>query len=151
MEDEINAKISGAAPATRNVTAFLLASQDAMDVTINSAYGENFSIFVKNEADEDFSISGVLAQYEGIDLGKINSPQGGALWLVPAKNGLVISWPTNLSIMNKLVSLKGQFRGQFSVNVDFVFHCLVDDEHKTFRKRISGQVDALNRHMIGYI
>jgi diguanylate cyclase (GGDEF)-like protein len=123
----------------------LPASQEAIDVRIDGIQAQMFSIILTNNADQPFVINGVIAQHDGSALGKINRPEKG--WVVPARGCLVVSWPPNNNVSGELVRLVGQYKQQYSADIDFVFHCRVASVYKEFRKRIRVQVDPINKHL----
>ncbi len=127
------------------VSAGLLASQEAIDVRVESGHAQAFSIVVNNNADQEFVVIGVLAEHEGSALGKINRAAKG--WLVPARGRVVISWLPDINVSGELVRLVGEYKQQYAASIDFVFHCRVAGSQKQFRKRVRVQVDPMNKYL----
>jgi len=130
------------------VLTFLPASQEALNVRVTSGHSQHFSILVGNDADEEVVIAGVAPEWNSSALAKIHRPPDGIRWAIPAKGSLQITWPNSANVVSNLVRLREQGRGQFSADIDFVFHCSVDDERKQFRKRVKVQVDPPNLSLL---
>jgi hypothetical protein len=123
-------------------------TQEALDVRIESGWGQQFSIVLSNNSDQAFAVIGVSVEYEGTTLGTINRPQKDTAWAVAAKGRTVISWPPNTNVVNDLIKTKREHRQQYSARVDFIFQCEVDRQSTQFRKRILVQVDPMNRYVL---
>ena len=129
---------------------FLPASQEAIDVRLESAHSQDFSIVVTNNADEPVRVNGVLPHFNETPLGTINRPTDGKMWMAEPHGRIRIPWPQQANITTELVTLRGQWEGSFIAFVDFVFQCVVNRQAKEFKKRIRVQVDAVNRSAVQY-
>jgi hypothetical protein len=105
-------------------------------------------IVLTNNADQAFAVLGVSIECDGATLGRINRPEQAPAWPVEANGRAVISWQPNTNVVNDLIKIKGEFRQQYSVVVDFVFQCEVGRRSTQFRKRVLVQVDPLNRYIL---
>src|SRR5216684_8216628 len=50
-------------------------TQEALDVRIESGWGQHLSIVLSNNSDQAFAVIGVSVEYEGTTLGAINRPE----------------------------------------------------------------------------
>lgn len=69
---------------SRKGTLSLPATQEALDVRIESGWGQRLSIVLSNNSDQAFAVIGVSVEYEGATLGTINRPEKGMAWTVEA-------------------------------------------------------------------
>ena len=132
------------APAHRSfppTAGSLPLSQHAIDIEITSGHPQSFTLLVTSHADEQFEVTGVIAEFNGASVGKICRPAAGNRWIVAPRGNVTITWPRQQNLGADLVRVVGQYEHQFSDFLDFVLSCLVDDEPRELRKRLRVRVD----------
>lgn len=88
-------------------------------------------------------------ELEGAGLGSVARPQPGTTWIVAPEKQLDVRWPDPCYVMTNLVYRRGKFEPfQYTVFIDIIFDCIVDDEPRQFRKRVNVQVDPTNKRAI---
>jgi predicted nucleotide-binding protein len=130
---------------------FLPVTQEALTIRLDGGHDQGFLISVESHADQEFSIQGVAAECNNSPLGKINRPPAGETWVVPTKGRVSIRWANDIHPVRALLDVKGIYQGSFPEFIDFTFQCIVEGEHKSFRKRMKVQVDALNRSITQWV
>jgi predicted nucleotide-binding protein len=122
-------------------------TQEGLTVRIDSGHDQGFLIMVESHADQEFEIVGASVESNGSQLGRINLPPPDQRWVLPPRGRQMIRWADDIRPVQALINVKGQYRNDFTEFVDFVFQCILEDEDRTFRKKVKVRVDPLNRNL----